>query len=284
MIRGITFSEQMFYSADFAHFMNTFLCGGIGITKGCSCTSDGTKVNIGTGYFVAHGRLMNVESDEVVDATRGFQTGYNRIVYEIDLSKENTILDFRQGAIKVIQTETLIQEDLDATGKVYQFPFCHFQWSGTAITSFVVDAPTLVVDDILGQWSDNYTAINAQFDIWFAQQKTATTNWINQQKPTVEDLIASLEAGGFARTTSYSAAIGTSWSGSSAPFTQNITVSGILATDEPIVDLVTTTSNYEKEMEEYAKIFKITTSANKITVYATEKTTASIQIKLKVVR
>ena len=87
-----------------------------------------------------------------------------------------------------------------------------------------------------------------------------------------------------ATVTSYTVTIGTSWTGSSAPYTQDITVSGILATDEPIVDVITTTDNYEKEMEEYAKIFKITTSANKITVYATEKTTASIQIKLKVVR
>lgn len=283
MIRGITFSEQMFYSADFAHFMNTFLCGGVGITKGCSCTSDGTKVTIGTGYFVAHGRLMNVESDEVVDATRGFQTGYNRIVYEIDLSKENTILDFRQGAIKVIQTETLIQEDLDATGKVYQFPFCHFQWSGTEITGFVVDAPTLVVDDILDQWSDNYTAINAQFDIWFAQQKTATTNWINQQKQTVEDLIASLEAGGFARTTSYSAVIGTTWTAEGSVHKQAVTVSGILATDNPIIDLVTTTEGFEAEQEEYAKIFKAETSADTITFYASDETTTELNIQIKVV-
>lgn len=83
---------------------------------------------------------------------------------------------------------------------------------------------------------------------------------------------------------SFTVSIGTSWSGASAPYTQGITVRGILATDDPIVDLIASTSNYEKEMEEYAKIFKITTSANKITVYATEKTTASIQIKLKVVR
>ena len=89
---------------------------------------------------------------------------------------------------------------------------------------------------------------------------------------------------GAASQKSYTATIGTAWSGSAAPYTQTITVNGILATDEPIVDLITTTNNYEKELEEYGKIFKITTSANKITVYATEKTTASISCKLKVVR
>lgn len=88
----------------------------------------------------------------------------------------------------------------------------------------------------------------------------------------------------FATVKSYTVTIGTSWSGSAAPYTQSVTVSGILATDEPIVDLITTTNNYESEIENYGKIFKITTSANKITVYATEKTTASISCKLKVVR
>lgn len=215
MIRGITFSEQMFYSADFAHFMNTFLCGGVGITKGCACTNDGTKVTIGKGYFVAHGRLMNVESAEVIDATKGFQSGYNRIVYEIDLSKENTILEFRQGAIKVLQTETLVQQDLDADGSVYQFPFCHFQWSGTAITSFIVDAPALVLDDILDQWSDNYDAVNAQFDTWFNGKKssvestldtkiTETETWAQQKKQVVNNLIAGLEEGGFEKKSVYS--------------------------------------------------------------------------------
>lgn len=171
MIRGITFAEQVFYSADFAHYMNFFLNGGVGITKGCNITQDGTKVTIGTGYFVAHGRLMNVESEEVVEATQGFESGYNRIVYEIDLSRENSITEFRQGAIRVLHTEELVQEDLDAAGSVYQFPLCHFQWSGTAITDFVIDAPTLVLDDIFKQWSDNYTAINAEFDAWFADRK-----------------------------------------------------------------------------------------------------------------
>lgn len=103
--------------------------------------------------------------------------------------------------------------------------------------------------------------------------------WVYKQTPA-----NALKAMGGATVSSYTATVKTSWSGSSAPYTQNITVSGMLATDEPIVDLITTTSGYNTETAEFAKIFKIVTSANKITVYATEKTTSSIQIKLKVVR
>lgn len=295
MIRGITFSEQTFYSKDFAHYMNFFLNGGCGITKGCSITQDGTKVTIGTGYFVAHGRLMNVEEAEVVDATKGFESGYNRIVYEIDLSKENTIIDFKQGYIKVLQTESLTQEDLDGTGTVYQFPLCHFQWSGAAITSFTIDAPTLVLENIFADISDNFDTVNAQFDAWFTAQKTSVTNqlnqeisdteaWVQQQKQVVNNLIESLETGGFAKTETYTAEIGTSWTAEGSVFKQAVTVSGILATDNPTIDLVTTTAGFETEQEEFAKIFKAVTSANTITFYASESTANAINVQIKVVR
>ena len=203
MIRGITFAEQVFYSADFAHYMNFFLNGGVGVTKGCAITNDGTKVTIGTGYFVAHGRLMNVEVAETIEPSQGYAEGYNRIIYEIDLSKENTITEFKQGYIKIIQTEELVQEDLDAGGKVYQFPLCHFTWEDGEIKGFVVDAPTLVLDDIMQQWSDNFTAINAQFDLWFAQKKAETEAWVAKQRAEVEDLIASFEAQGFEKKALY---------------------------------------------------------------------------------
>lgn len=90
-----------------------------------------------------------------------------------------------------------------------------------------------------------------------------------------------------ASTTLYSATIGTSWTGSAAPYTQTITVSGMLATDTPIVDVnLSSTAYADKDavVEAYAKVYRITTAANSITVYADEKTTVSIPIQLKVVR
>ena len=232
MIRGITFSDQAFYSKDFAHFQHFFLNGDAGITKGCTVTHDDTTVTIGKGYFIAHGRMMCIEEAETVVASQGFASGYNRIVYEIDLSKENTVTDFRQGYIKVLNSETLVQEDLDDGGNVYQFPFCHFQWSGSAITSFTVDAPTL----------DS------------------------------------------ARVITYTAQVGTAWTDNSGYFTQEIPVAGIKATDNPIMDLIATTSGFEAEQEAYGMIFKVVTSQNKIIVYSAEATTTAFNVQLKVVK
>ena len=92
---------------------------------------------------------------------------------------------------------------------------------------------------------------------------------------------------GGASTKLYTATIGTSWSGSAAPYTQNITVSGILASDTPIVDVDLSSTAYANKnavLEAYAKVYRITTAANSITVYADEKTTTSIPIQLKVIR
>lgn len=232
MIRGITFDDQMFYSKDFAHFQHFFLNSDSGITKGCAVTHDVTTVTIGKGYFIAHGRLMCIEEAESVIASQGFASGYNRIVYEIDLSKENSITDFRQGYIKVLNSETLTQEDLDNGGNVFQFPFCHFQWSGSAITSFSVDAA--VLDSV--------------------------------------------------RVKTYTAQVGTAWMNKTGYYTQDIAVEGIKAADNPIVDLIASTSSFETEQEVYMNIFKVETKDGKITVYSSKETTKVINIQLKVVK
>lgn len=194
MIRGITFSEQAFYSADFAHYQNFFLNRQNGITKGCKVTREGNQITIGTGYFIAHGRLMNVEDPEIIES--GFAEGYNRIVYEIDLSKENTISDFLQGCIKILNTEDLVQEDLDSGGKVYQMPFCHFQFTDGNISGFVIDAPTLVLDNIFADISANFEAVKNQIE-----------EWVDGQKKDFEDatdaMINDLESDGFEKKSMY---------------------------------------------------------------------------------
>ena len=84
----------------------------------------------------------------------------------------------------------------------------------------------------------------------------------------------------------YTASITTTWSGSAAPYTQDITISGILAADTPLVDL-TPSSTYataQQQLADWGKIYRIVTAANKITVYATDKTTTALPIQLQVVR
>lgn len=85
----------------------------------------------------------------------------------------------------------------------------------------------------------------------------------------------------------YTATISTSWTGSSAPYTQTVTVTGITSTDTPIVDVVlsSTTSTALNQLEAWNCVSQITTGTNQITVTCLEdKPITAIPIQLKVVR
>lgn len=76
------------------------------------------------------------------------------------------------------------------------------------------------------------------------------------------------------------------WTGASAPYTNAVTVSGILDTDVPIIDLVPS-DNYETasaEDDAWGKIYRAVTSANTITFYAKEIPTVALAFKARCIR
>lgn len=76
------------------------------------------------------------------------------------------------------------------------------------------------------------------------------------------------------------------WMGDVAPYTNVVTVTGLLAADTPLADMIPsdTFETAEAEMEAYGNIYRMTTAENTLTVYATEKPTVDINIQLKAVR
>jgi hypothetical protein len=77
-----------------------------------------------------------------------------------------------------------------------------------------------------------------------------------------------------------------SWTGASAPYSKAVTVTGLLSTDEPIIDLVLT-GTYATDVtmrDNWAMIYRGVTSANTITFYADSVPSADISIQLVVVR
>lgn len=91
---------------------------------------------------------------------------------------------------------------------------------------------------------------------------------------------------GKATTNTYSATVTTSWTSSGGYYYQDVAVSGILATDEPLVDISPGSDNATnvKYSECICKVFRITTSANSIRVWATDAISTAFPIRLKVVR
>lgn len=80
------------------------------------------------------------------------------------------------------------------------------------------------------------------------------------------------------------ATLGTSWTAATGYVQQVVAIQGILATDTPIIDLITTTADFEAQEEAWGKVFKAQTGDNQITFYAKEATETSVSLNIKVVR
>jgi hypothetical protein len=80
----------------------------------------------------------------------------------------------------------------------------------------------------------------------------------------------------------------TVWTGASAPYSKTIAVAGMLATDNPIVDVdLSSAANYAAEqaiLTAWGLVYRIATGTDEITVYATAVPITDIPIALKVVR
>ena len=70
------------------------------------------------------------------------------------------------------------------------------------------------------------------------------------------------------------------------PYKQTVTVTGLLATDKPFVDLVPAddAATAEPQIEGYGYIFKMTAGADALTVYAMDKPAVALPVQIKAVR
>jgi len=77
------------------------------------------------------------------------------------------------------------------------------------------------------------------------------------------------------------------WTGSAAPFSQAVTISGVLSTDSPIIDLVPDDDDYATAVAEdtaWGSIYRAVATTNTITFYAKEKPTVALTFKARCIR
>lgn len=158
MLRGHVFKLQTFEAQAFAHFIDTFLQGNCGITKGCELNYTSTSVTISEGFFCVKGRLLEIIGNETnTDITN---TGYYTLVCEIDLTKENTKIALNQAKIKLIKNANsyaiLQQDDLFDNGNIYQFEFARFKVIDSTITDFEDRRTFLNLESLYKQILDNF--------------------------------------------------------------------------------------------------------------------------------
>jgi len=128
-------------------------------------------------------------------------------------------------------------------------------------------------------------------NIQMTQRNAANNGWDNLNPKTLTANV--LDENGVSVVTSladivndYTTTLNTTWSGSVAPFTKVQTVTGILATDTPIIDVVMSGVFATDELiaDAWGLIYRAVATTNTITFYATEKPTVSLPIQLKAVR
>lgn len=82
----------------------------------------------------------------------------------------------------------------------------------------------------------------------------------------------------------YNSTLNTTWSGSAAPYTQTIAISGILSTDTPHITPVYG-SNIEDEIQAWSLVTRATTANGSITFYCYgDKPTISLNLQIEVIR
>ena len=185
MVRGITFSDQIITSKDDAHCRNIFLSNAAGITKGCEITNEEASVSISEGYFVVYGRFVNIVGKETITIEKQDAGSiYCRLVFEIDLNESNTADTFNQGRFKVIKDleeyPTVVQEDLDAEGKVYQLSFARFMNTPNGIIEFVPEVVHVEVNELWKDIAKMHTALSTNFDDYYTTCRAQTETKMNQ--------------------------------------------------------------------------------------------------------
>ena len=143
MLKGQTFSEQVFESKIYSLFTNIYLSGKNGVARdyknGMAVSYSGNDVTIASGAVCIQGRILEEDSSTTLDA--GSSPLYCKLVIEVDLDKTNTENDFQQGAYKIVTGESsypsLTQTDIanTASGK-YQYELARFRTSSNGISDF----------------------------------------------------------------------------------------------------------------------------------------------------
>lgn len=140
----------------------------------------------------------------------------------------------------------------------------------------------LSTEDYTSEEKTKLSGIEAQANKTVVVQTTgSSTTYVMSQN------IVTTELNSKATTALYTGTLTSSSWTSSAPYTQTLSISGILSTDVPVVDVVlsSTTSTAISQTEAWSCVSKIETAAGSITATCLEEKPAiNIPIQLKVVR
>ena len=187
MIKGHSYDEQIYYSVADRIINNTFLNGANGIFQnegtGCALSNTNNSVTISNGFFIVQGGLTEIVNSETLSVI--LDGSYCVLVYELDMSKDNTDTNFTQGQFRILTGQSsypaLTQQKLTENAGIYQYEFARFRALSTGITDFVDNRTFLDYNSI-------FEYIENQIEMIEDNSLYVTKNDFNPVKEKVEEL------------------------------------------------------------------------------------------------
>lgn len=187
MLKGHSYDKQIYYSVADRIINNTFLNGSNGIFEnegaGCALSYTNNTVTVSNGFFIVQGGLTEVVNSETLSVI--LDGSYCILVYELDMSKDNTDTSFTQGQFRVLTGQSsypaLTQQKLTENTGIYQYEFARFRALSTGITDFVDNRTFLDYNSI-------FEYIENQIEMIEDNSLYVTKNDFNPVKEKVEEL------------------------------------------------------------------------------------------------
>lgn len=247
MLNGYTFPGQTVPAKIDGSIYNFYIPKN-GILKGMEMSLSEDTLTIQPGLMITYGRVIGSDGVTQQTLTEIPTSGYAQIVLTIDTTKTATTTEFDQLSLSTVYSSTL-------SG----FPALTQQDINDPYGSGTIYQEELAVIEITG---GNLTAITRSIGA-------------------ADTLTKSAEA------LTYSATfLASGWS-SSAPYTQTVTIEGLLSSDTPIVDILLSsdTATAEQELISYGYFSKFTAGNNSLTATALSTVpTQDITVQLTVIR
>lgn len=284
MISLLQFNGSIVTPTDDAVLYNHML-GDSGIIEGVTVTSQGGNVlSVTDGRGVILGRQFVVEAQTVTASLPTSGTANGRLLIQIDMSDTTEPISFITQAAATLPD--LVQEDINGSGTVYQFPLATYTCSTTAVSDLTYVAHSLGngVKSFNGRTGD-VTPKSGDYKatlVTMSGYSKATSRAAINTSDTVNSALGKLE---------YkvdNAAVGASvtldasgWTADTSDYYCTKTVSGVTATNKVIVS----PNNVAATITVWGKcgIYAAAQAANSITFRATKQPTESVVANILII-
>ena len=176
-MNGIFFDLQTVRARDLGAAFGGILSDGK--LSGCALSYSGVNLTIARGYYIAKGRLIEIDSAETLQTATTAANGYGRLRLVIDLSIAASESSFTQGKFEWDYATTnsfsdTTQNDInDGTNTSYQVEICRVSFANSQITGIVSQ-----IGNAVPSYIPDPSDIGAQERFLCGRNKTiATSAW-----------------------------------------------------------------------------------------------------------